>query len=241
MPGSRDRDDLTPITDISGMGAAIALIKRDVVEMKPEVKGMAKAVIELSLQREMADKRISTLESTSARLDRTTTALSSPRPHDCLNANKISDMNEEAKGLALGVIEAKKGAGDALEDIAELKKGQSKFIYWLLGAALVVIASVVGWYASYQVTTNEVRHLTVEQSKIRGQLAELQKTTKALPGRLTEVTRRVEVAANRIDEDEQQYGGVKLEDIWCAMSFRERSRLERSMPLGKLPDQKCGR
>lgn len=239
MNGGRTRDDLTPITDIGGMGEAIAVIKRDVVDMRPEVKSTAKAVIELAAQQRGADRRISSLEETTARLDRETTILASPRPHDCINANRICDLDETSKVLALEVAEVKKDAGSAKHRIGELKSGQSKFFYWLLGAALAVIGSAVGWYATLQVTTNEVRHLTTEQTKIRGQLDDLQRTTKTIPVRLREVTRQVEDAADRMDDSEQY--GVRLEDVWCAMLPREKARLQRSMPLGELAAKKCGR
>jgi hypothetical protein len=239
MSDDRTRDDLTPITDIRGMGQAIAVIKRDVGDMRPEVKSTAKAVVELRAQQRGDDRRISALEDTTARLDRETTVLASPRPHDCVNANRICELDETNKVLALEVVNVKKDASSARHNIGELKKGQSKFVYWLMGAALVVIGSAVGWYATLQVTTNEVRHLSTEQAKIRGQLDDLQQTTKVIPVRLKEVTKRVEVAADRMDDSE--WHGVRLEDVWCKMSAREKARLRRSMPLGSLAAEKCGR
>lgn len=234
-------DDLTPITDIRGMGEALTIIKRDVGEMKPEVKETAKTVVELATKQRVADKRIKTLETSTGRLDRKTAALASPRPHDCINANVISDLAEENKQQALEVLDVKKDAAATGTDVGELKKGQSKFIYWLMGAAVIVVGSVVGWYASYAVTRNEVSHLTSEQVKLRTSMDSLQKTTRALPTKLNNATVRVEAAANKIKTNGDDHKGVQLEDIWCILSEREKVRLKRQLPADKIPTQRCRR
>jgi len=240
MEEVKDNDfDLTPITDMREMGSAIAVIKRDVSEMKPEVKETAKAVIELATKQRVADNRIKVLETSTGRLDRETAALSSPRPHDCINANVIGELSEESKQLALGVAETKKDVDTAAKVIGELRAGQSRFIYWLLGAAVIVIGSVVGWYASYQVTTNEVGHLSVEQTKIRTSLESLQKTTKALPTEINNAAGRVEQVAQQMETNGDEHQGVQLEDIWCIMSEREKVRLKRQLPASKVPNQRC--
>lgn len=237
--GKEDRSDLTPITDMRGMGEALAVIRSDVGEMKPEVVKTAKAVVELTTKQRVADRRIKTLETETGRLGRETVALASPRPHDCINANKISDLDEHDKQRALEVLEVKKDAAATSTDVNELKNGQSKFIYWLLGAAVIVIGSVGGWYASYRVTTNEVGHLTSEQTKIRTSLESLQKTTKALPTKVDNAAQRLETAAQQIKTNGDDHNGVQLEEIWCIMSEREKVRLKRQLPAGKVPNQRC--
>jgi len=234
--GREEKDSYTPITDIRGMGSAIAIIKRDVREMKPEVKETVKTVVALSTQQKVANERIKALEATSQHLDRKTTKLSRPAPHDCFNANKISDLGEESKQHALGVAEARKDVVAAVTDIVELKQGQSKFVYWLMGAAVVVIGAIVGWYASYKVTTNEVRHLTQEQTKIRTKIEELQETTKNLPVKFNAVAKRMELAAEEIRVGEDS---VQLDEIWCIMSQREKLRLMRRLPKTQIPSKRC--
>lgn len=238
-------DDLTPITDMRGMGVALTIIRRDVSEMKPEVKATAIAVVELSTKQRVADKRIKTLETGTARIDRKTVALAStvasPQPHECLSAEKISDLEKSDKVNSLALLDVKKDAAATGTDVDELEKGQSKFIYWLMGAAVIVVGSVVGWYASYSVTRNEVSHLTREQVKLRTSMDSLQKTTRALPAKLNTATDRVEAAAERIKTNGHSNGGVQLEEVWCIISEREKVRLKRQLSAEKIPTQRCRR
>jgi hypothetical protein len=228
------RDDLTPITDIRGMGQAIAIIKRDVREMRPEVKETARAIIEVTTKQEVADGRIKMLETKTDRLNRQTASLAQPRPHDCMNANVISDIQEETKKNALSVVNVTRDASSAVADIDELKKGQSKFIYWLLGAAVLVISSMGGWYASYQVTTNEVRHLTEEQTKIRTNLETLQTTTKNLPSKINNAASRMESAAVQMEK-----GEISIEEVWCDLKKTTKIRLEKELSPDKIPRVRC--
>lgn len=232
------RDDFTPITDMRGMGEALAVIKSDVREMKPEVHKTSKTVVELATKQRVADNRIKTLETKTDGLADTTAKLSQPRPHDCINANKIGDLEEDLKQHALGLTEAAKDVAAAGADINELKQGQSKFIYWLLGAAVIVVGSVVGWYASYRVTTNEVGHLTSEQTKLRVSVESLQKTTKALPVKVDSAAQRLETAANKIKTNGHG-NGVPLEEVWCILSEGERIRLRNRLDADKIPSQRC--
>jgi len=234
----QDKDSFTPITDLREMGSAVAIIKRDVREMRPEVKETAKAVVKLATKQQVADAKLKTLEDTTGRLDRKTASLAQPRAHDCMNINKIGDLEEDSKKHALGVTTNKKDVVAVLNDVGELKKGQSRFIYWLLGAAFVVIGSVFGWYASYNVTRNEVRHLTNEQTKIRINLESLQKTTKNIPIEINTAVARMETAANQMDTTEES---VPLDDVWCYLSARDKVRLKRRLPADKIPTKRCKR
>jgi len=206
--------------------------------MKPEVKQTASMVIELATKQGLADTRIGGLENKTEGLVTMTAKLSQPRPHDCINANKINELNEDSKQNALGVAEAKRDLAANSTDIDELKQGQSKFIYWLLGAAVIVIGSVVGWYASYKVTTNEVGHLSNEQTKIRTNLEELQMTTKNIPSKVDDAAQRLETAARKIKTDGHDKN-VQLDDVWCIMSDREKTRLRRHIPDDKIPGVRC--
>lgn len=233
------RDDLTPITDIRGMGQAISIIKRDVREMRPDVKEAARGVIELTTKQAVTDNQIKSLEVKTERIDREVVTLAQSRSsHDCMNANVISELKEESKQNALGVVTVTKDAIAASTDIDELKNGQSKFIYWLLGAAFVVAGSIVAWYASYNVTQNEVRHLTEEQVKIRNNLEELQKTTKALPVKVDNAAQRLESAAQKIQENDED---IRLVHVWCLLSPREKIRLRQKISEEKIPKVRCKR
>jgi len=227
------------VSDILSIKEMLTIIKRDVGEIKPEVKETAKTVVELATRQKVSEKRIGSLESTTAELDRKTAALSQPRPHDCHNEKAIVDLQEDSKENAIGVAKVKKDASIANAEINELKNGHSKFIYWLMGAAMIVAGSIVAWYASYKVTTNEVRHLTTEQAKIRTNLEQIQKTTKALPTKLNHATERVEAAADKIKATNGDH--VTLNHVWCFLSKREQVILEQKLPSDKIPKVRCVR
>lgn len=233
------RDDLTPITDIRGMGQAIAVIKRDVSDMRPEVRSTAKQIVELMTKQDVSENQIKKLEVKTERIDREALTLAQSRvSHDCFNANTINDLQEDSKKNALAIVNVSSNTKKTTKDVDELRKGQSKFVYWLLGAAFVVIGSVGAWYASYQVTTHEVRHLTEEQAKIYGHLKELQRTTKAIPEEIDNAFTRIETVTKRLERNND----VSIpSSVWCKLNNATKARLKRELSRDKIPRTRCKR
>lgn len=214
---SSDDPRPTPPPKPSDIGYFLAGIKDDLNEIKPNVQKTREDVAALRVDLNSTKGRVKALETKTEGVH--TIA-------DCPNTSATAEIREGQSSLSLKVNTAEANIAEQSTDLEEQKKSSSKFIYWAIAAVIGALGSGVAWYASTEVTENNVRHLSSEQSKIRQTLESLSATNKAQTKEMEQTTSAVEAVSESIKTN-GDHKRVPVDVWYMTLSDDEKRLLKR--------------
>lgn len=198
-------------------------LSNDLSTIKKDTRSTNEAIVELRTDMRATKGRLKKIE-------------------DNIPCEAVVEVREDSKQLALKVntAEAKISAHDA--DLEQISSSDSKRIYWLLGAAVVIVGAVAGWLTTMATMETNVETLQAEQMKIRDEIKGLSSATYKHTAQVEKASQAVQTA---VTEAENSKGSAVPVDMWYRTLSPENKRLlERrgitvplSPPLGSVSEE----
>jgi len=192
---------LTPIPTVflDNLERAVAIIQAEVVEIKPQLKTSCAEVIRLQEQMRLSEQQLKEI-----RQDMQGHLRESDHP-GCLQEKSFVSLQEEQRVLIQKTTSSEANLSTISSEIVAIKGASARFVYWLAGAALVVIGAAVGWIVTLNVLKTEVAYLKVQQQDIQDRIASATGTARASDRNVENTLVRVEAAIKNSVPDQQLY------------------------------------
>lgn len=201
-------NEYTPITDLRGMGEALAVIKRDVKDMRPEVREARDGVIKLTEWKGQAEKRLEVLDKKAG------------RAHDCAQVEIIANLQEKSREASVEFATQKAAIIGANEELKDAKASRSTLIYAIIGIMVTVLGTVGGWVWTLSSLQTEVKTLREQQQQVSQEVRQVGSQTKV---QTEEVLKRVQ--QNTAQQQSSDVSFEPLESVVNKMSQEDRNKL----------------
>lgn len=162
-------DTITDITkelqSFKEMITNVAIIKKDMREIKPKIGEVRDSVVKLEVWRKTAHSRIRRIESSIERLRSS---------YQCTKSSDITALEVDSKKNNSIVSTLERSVSVNENSIIDMKKSTSKFIYWIVGILIAVGSSILTWYASWNTLKANFDNLNSNYQKLDSTVEQLQ-------------------------------------------------------------------
>jgi hypothetical protein len=190
------------------MGEALAVIKRDVKDMRPEVREARDGVIKLTEWKGQAEKRLEVLDKKAG------------RAHDCAQVEIIANLQEKSREASVEFATQKAAIIGANEELKDAKASRSTLIYAIIGIMVTVLGTVGGWVWTLSSLQTEVKTLREQQQQVSQEVRQVGSQTKV---QTEEVLKRVQ--QNTAQQQSSDVSFEPLESVVNKMSQEDRNKL----------------
>lgn len=206
-------------------------------EVKPKIDKVVERTVNLETRARASEARLKVLENDSKQF------AIGVGVHECFHDEDFKDIDENEKQVLheIGTIIARVSVaetniqtaiGRTKEEVEKTDRRWSRLAGALLTVALFAIGGVGAWVVTLVTVRADVKHLSEEQSKFRGEVT----------NSISNDAKRVEKAAKRVETVVATPPSAPpvdpLELLWCDLSEREKTR-QKKIRGGKIPDKRC--
>jgi len=185
--------------------AFLNTLSDDLSEIKRDTRSTNEAIVELRTDMRATKGRVKKLE-------------------NHIPCEAVAEVKDDTKKLILKVNTAEANIAEQSTDLDAITKKDSKRVYWLLGAAVVVVGAVAGWLTTMATMEANVDTLQSEQTNIRDEIKGLRSATFQHTEEVQEATEAVQSAATEMQNGKEHTIPV---DIWYSTLSEEDKRLLR--------------
>ena len=229
----QNKDDYTPIHNLSDLAPAIAIIKR----------GQDRTADAISMLHNMIQKEIK------PKLDNVHDGFIRLETEQVKFDNELIDLKDTQRDVCEDIVTMRTGLASITTEHERTKEqvdkeveridGRSKTITGISATVILfVLGAVISSASAFYSVKSDVNSLTSDQVRIREEVAKMRVAHISTSSQVEVAAERVEAVAEKVVQVDSVNS---LSNVWCDLSYRERLRQVKLRGVSQVPKRRCPR